>query len=114
MLVMGKPDGDVRICLNPSELKKAIQRQHFVVPTMNQLFAKIGKSKYFCSSGVASGCYQVPLIEERRSTKKSCPNCLGIFPMLKCTLMTSSSLLIRWLTSKSICVKCSCGVVRTI
>jgi hypothetical protein len=151
---MGKPDGDVRIWLDPSELKKAIQRQccasasrsryfneagtcrriecflcliwsliestvrcacslvpwfrventysslstvfvidfpqrtavrhsqHFVVPTMNQLFAKIGKSKYFCSSDVASGFYQIPLIEERRSTKKSCPNCLGIFPML--------------------------------
>lgn len=61
MLVVGKPDGDVRIVLDPSELKKAIQRQHFAVPTVEQLFAKIGKSKYFCSLDAASGFYQIPL-----------------------------------------------------
>lgn len=49
MIVVGKPDGEVRICLDPSELNKAIQRQHFSVPTVEQLFAKIGKAKYFCS-----------------------------------------------------------------
>ena len=33
-MMIGKPDGDVRICL---ELSKAIQRQHFAVPTIEQL-----------------------------------------------------------------------------
>ena len=61
MLVVGKPDGDVRICLDPSELNKAILRQHFAVPTVEQLFAKIGKAKYFCSLDAASGFYQIPL-----------------------------------------------------
>lgn len=63
MLVEGKPDGDVRICLDPSELNKAIQRQHFAVPTVEQLFGKIGKAKYFCSLDAASGFYQIPLTE---------------------------------------------------
>ena len=57
MMVVGKPDGDVRICLDPSELNKAIQRQHFAVPTVEQLFGKIGKAKYFCSLDAASGFY---------------------------------------------------------
>lgn len=61
MLVVGKPDGDVRICLDPSELNKAILRQHFAVPTIEQLFGKIGKAKYFCSLDAASGFYQIPL-----------------------------------------------------
>ena len=61
MLVVGKPDGDVRICLDPSDLNKAIQRQHFMVPTVEQLFGKIGKAKYFCSLDAASGFYQIPL-----------------------------------------------------
>ncbi|XP_045024072.1 uncharacterized protein LOC123469327 [Daphnia magna] len=41
MMVVGKPDGDVRICLDPFELNKAIQRQHFAVPTIEQLFSKL-------------------------------------------------------------------------
>jgi hypothetical protein len=61
MMVVGKPDGDVRICLDPSELNKAVQRQHFSVPTIEQLFAKIGKARYFCSLDAASGFYQIPL-----------------------------------------------------
>ncbi|XP_045036724.1 uncharacterized protein LOC123477448 [Daphnia magna] len=61
MLVASKPDGDIRICFDRSELNKAIQRQHFTVPTVEQLFAKIGKAKFFCSLDAASGFYQIPL-----------------------------------------------------
>jgi hypothetical protein len=61
IMVVGKPDGDVRICLDPSELNKAVQRQHFSVPTIEQLFAKIGKARYSCSLHAASGFYQIPL-----------------------------------------------------
>ncbi len=63
MLVVGKPDGDVRICLDPSELNKAIQRQHFAAPTADQLFGKIRKSKFFCCLDAASGFYQIPLTD---------------------------------------------------
>ena len=61
MMVVGKPDGDVRICLDPSELNKAIQRQHFSVPTIEQLFSRICKARHFCSLDAASGFYQIPL-----------------------------------------------------
>ena len=61
MMVVGKPDGDVRICLDPSELNKAIQRQHFAVPTVDQLFSKLSKARYFCSLDAASGFYQIHL-----------------------------------------------------
>ena len=64
MLVVGKPDGDVRICLDPSELNKAIQRQHFAVPTVEQLFSKLSNARYFCSLDAASGFYQIPLSNE--------------------------------------------------
>ena len=63
MMVVSKPDGDVMKCLDPSELNKAIQRQHFSVSTVEQLFAKIGRAKYFCSLDAASGFYQIPLTE---------------------------------------------------
>jgi hypothetical protein len=40
MLVVRKADGDVSIFLDQSNLNKAIQRQHFMVPTVEQLFGK--------------------------------------------------------------------------
>lgn len=64
MVVASNPDGDIRICLDPSVLNKAVQRQHFAVPLVEQLFTRIGKAKYFCSLDAASGFYQIPLSEE--------------------------------------------------
>ena len=63
MLVVGKVDGDFRICLDASILNKAIQRQHFTVPTVEQLFGKKREAKYFCSLDPASGFYQIPISE---------------------------------------------------
>jgi hypothetical protein len=40
MMVVGKPDGDMRICLDSSELNKAVQRQHFLVPPSNNSLQK--------------------------------------------------------------------------
>ncbi|XP_046630630.1 uncharacterized protein K02A2.6-like [Daphnia pulicaria] len=58
-------DGIIAPVVEPTSwLNKAIQRQHFSVPTVEQLFAKIGKAKYFCSLDAASGFYQIPLTEE--------------------------------------------------
>lgn len=37
ILAVGNPSGDVRICLDPSDLNQAIQRQPFTVPTAKQL-----------------------------------------------------------------------------
>jgi hypothetical protein len=34
-----------------------------MVPTVEQLFGKIGNAKYFCSLDAASGFYQIPLSE---------------------------------------------------
>jgi hypothetical protein len=60
MLVVSKADGDVRIVLDPSNLNKAVLRQHFSVHTIEQLFAK----KFFCSLDAAQGFYQISLSEE--------------------------------------------------
>lgn len=63
MMTTLKPNGDVRVCIDPSELNKAILRPHFSVPTAEELFAKIGKARYFCNLDAASGFYQIPLSE---------------------------------------------------
>jgi hypothetical protein len=47
MLAIQKADGDVRIFLNPVDLNKEVKRQQYPVPIAQELFARIGKAKYF-------------------------------------------------------------------
>ena len=63
MLAIQKADGDVRICLDPVDLNKEVKRQHYPVPTAQELFARIGKAKYFSTLDATSGFLQIPLTE---------------------------------------------------
>ena len=64
MVVVGKPNGDIRICMDPSQLNKAILRPHFAVPTATELFSKLNKARWFCNLDAASGFFQIPLDTE--------------------------------------------------
>ena len=55
MVVAHKPGGDVRLCLDPLDLNKSVQRQHYPVPTAQELFSRIGKAKYFSTLDATSG-----------------------------------------------------------
>jgi len=62
MLVVGKSVGDVRNCLDSSELNKAVQLKHFSVPTIVQLFSKLSKASIaskaqYCCSLDAVPCF---------------------------------------------------------
>ena len=46
MLAIQKADGDVRIRLHPVDFNKEVKRQPYPVPTVQELFARIGKAKY--------------------------------------------------------------------
>lgn len=58
-MVVGKPDGDVRFCIDPSQLNKVNRRQHFSMATVGQLFSKLSKARYFRSLDAAFGFYQI-------------------------------------------------------
>ena len=64
MLATQKPNGDVRICLDPVDLNKEVKRQHYPVSTAQELFAHIGKANYFSTLDATSGFLQIPLTEE--------------------------------------------------
>ena len=64
MVVAHKPGGDVRLCLDPLDLNKSVQRQHYPVPTAQGLFSRIGRAKYFSTLNATSGFLQVPLTED--------------------------------------------------
>ena len=47
LVVVEKPNGQFRICLNPRHLNRAIKRQHLQLPTAEQIIAKMSGAKFF-------------------------------------------------------------------
>ena len=42
-----KPNGDLRICLDPKDLNKTIIREHYKAPTLEEITYKLNKAKKF-------------------------------------------------------------------
>lgn len=58
-----KPNGSLRICLDPTELNKNIKREHYALPTPVEIFAKLASSTVFSSLDATSGFLQLELDE---------------------------------------------------
>ena len=63
VLVM-KTGGQIRICLDPSSLNEAIKREHYAIPTADEIFARLHGSTYFSTLDATSGFLQMKLDEE--------------------------------------------------
>ena len=68
MVIVSKP-GKIRICLDPRDLNKAIQRPKYQMPTLEEILPKLSKAKVFTTLDAKDGFYQIGLDEE--SSKKT-------------------------------------------
>lgn len=59
-----KPDGSLRVCLDPTELNKCIRREHFALPTVTEIFSKLSKSRVFSSLDATQGFLQLELDDD--------------------------------------------------
>lgn len=41
MTIVKKANGDLRICLDPKELNLAIKREHFRLPTLDEIISRL-------------------------------------------------------------------------
>ena len=64
IVVARKPNGKLRMCLDPRDLNKAIKRHHFKLPTAEELFAEMKGAKYFTKLDASSGYWQIKVDEE--------------------------------------------------
>ena len=53
-----KPNEDIRICLNPKPLNKAVKRPHHYAPKMD-ILPKLHGCKYFSALDQSSGCWNI-------------------------------------------------------
>jgi hypothetical protein len=64
MVVVPKPNGEVRICIDPRDLNKAINREHYKMPTLEEVTSQLSGAQYFTVLDATSGYWAIPLSEE--------------------------------------------------
>jgi len=47
LLLVEKPNGKLRLCLDPTDLNRAIKREHYVIPTSEDVIAKLHGKRIF-------------------------------------------------------------------
>ena len=64
MVVVPKKDGKPRICLNPRDLNKAIRREHYPLPTIEDIVTRLHGAKVFTVLDVSKDFWHVELEED--------------------------------------------------
>ena len=59
-----KNSNRLRICIDPQNLNAAIQREHYQLPTIEEITSRLAGTKYFSKVDANSGYWQIPLDEE--------------------------------------------------
>lgn len=63
LVIIQKPDKKLRLCLDPRELNKAIQRDYCLVPTFEALRPKLNEKKFFTVFDIKQGFWHIKLDE---------------------------------------------------
>ena len=61
MVVVPKPNGTVRICVDLVNLNKSVQREYFIMPAVEETLAKMAGAKVFSKLDANSGFWQIKL-----------------------------------------------------
>ena len=64
MVVVHKPNGDLRVCLDLTDLNKAIKRPFYPVPTLDDVTSKLSGSRHFSLLDSRSCYWQIKLSDE--------------------------------------------------
>ena len=66
IVVVPKQNGDVRICVDLTQLNKAVRREIHPMNSVDESLAKLAQSKIFTKLDAKSGFWQIPLSEKSR------------------------------------------------
>ena len=64
MVINKKKSGKLRICIDPRDLNKAVRREHYQLPTQEEITGRLAGAKYFSHLDATSGFWQMSLDEE--------------------------------------------------
>lgn len=63
IVVVPKPNGSVRLCVDYTELNKCVMRERFQLPSVDESLAQLSGANVFSVLDASSGFWQVPLSE---------------------------------------------------
>ena len=66
MVPVIKKTGAVRICIDLKQYNTAVRRDHFMLPSLEDISPKLADSKVFSTLDVTSGFWQIPIDEENQ------------------------------------------------
>ena len=64
LVVVEKPDGSLRICMDPKHLNKNLKREHYQLPTFEEISMRLSNAKVFSKLQANKGYWQIPLVYE--------------------------------------------------
>ena len=68
MVTVIKPNGKLRICIDPRDLNRAIKREFYPMRTIEEIAARMPNAKYFSVLDASSGFWQVELDNDKLCT----------------------------------------------
>ncbi|KAE8291509.1 Retrovirus-related Pol polyprotein from transposon 17.6 Protease [Larimichthys crocea] len=67
MVCVRKTNGELRVCMDPKDLNNNIKREHYQIPTRDEITSEMAGAKYFSKLDASQGFWQLKLHED--STK---------------------------------------------
>ena len=64
MVITRKANGNLRLCLDPKPLNKALNRCHFPMAVIEDILPELGKAKMCTKANCKHGCWQIKLTED--------------------------------------------------
>lgn len=64
LVVVKKPSGKIRICIDPKPLNQALKRSLYLLPVIEDVLPKLGNAKIFTVCDIKNGFWHVVLDEE--------------------------------------------------
>lgn len=61
IMIVEKPNGDMRLCLDPKPLNECIQREHYIIPTVEDLVSRLSGKSVFTVIDMKNGFWQLQL-----------------------------------------------------
>ena len=72
MVIVQKPSGQIRICIDPKYLNRAIKRQYYPMPTIEEVSTRLKNARLFTVLDAKKAFWQIPLDE--KSSMLTCFN----------------------------------------